>query len=74
MSTFHYSITNQDHRKILGFFFLSFSSKYLRFAQLKKLDDKSFVIIIRHLKELQNYKRKLFLCPPQKQTKTQPTF
>ena len=26
------------------------------------------------LKELRNYKRKLFLCPPQKQAKTQPTF
>ena len=26
------------------------------------------------LKQLRNYKRKLFLCPPQKQAKTQPTF
>ena len=26
------------------------------------------------LKELRNYKRKLLLCPPQKQAKTQPTF
>ena len=26
------------------------------------------------LKELRNYNRKLFLCPPQKQAKTQSTF
>ena len=26
------------------------------------------------LQELQNYNRKLFLCPPQKQAKTQPIF
>ena len=26
------------------------------------------------LKELQNYNRELFLCPPQKQAETQPTF
>ena len=27
-----------------------------------------------YLKELRNYKRKLFLCPPQKWARAQPTF
>ena len=27
-----------------------------------------------YLKELRNYMRKFFLCPPQKLAKTQPTF
>ena len=37
---------------------------FLPFSRLKK----------EGLKEPQNYKLKLFLCPPQKQAKTQPTF
>ena len=32
------------------------------------------LFVIAFLKELRNYNRKLFLCPPQKQTKTQPAF
>ena len=28
----------------------------------------------KYLKELRNYKRKFFLCPPQKQAEMQPAF
>ena len=44
--------------------------KYLQIKEIKKKQSSTFVT----LKELQNYTGKLFLCPPQKQAKTQPTF